>query len=122
MNEKKILIVDDEKDVLVTVGKRLASEGYAVITADNGRDAVALAKAKLPDMIILDVLMPGMDGGEIAEKLKDDSRTKNIPVIFLTALLSKTEEYRDNHIVADNITFAKPIDTGELLTQIKKLL
>lgn len=122
MNEKKILIVDDEKDVLVTVGKRLASEGYAVITADNGRDAVTMAKTKLPDIILLDVLMSDMDGGEVAEKLKDDSRTKNIPVIFLTALLSKTEEYQDNHIVAGNITFAKPIDTGELLTQIKKLL
>jgi CheY-like chemotaxis protein len=66
--------------------------------------------------------MPDMDGGEISEKLKDDPRTKNIPVIFLTALLSKTEEYQGNHIVAGNITFAKPIDTEELLTQIKKLL
>ncbi|MGA2914546.1 MAG: response regulator [Sedimentisphaerales bacterium] len=119
---KKILIVDDEKDFLLMLGKRLASEGYTVITADNGCDAVALAKAKLPDIILLDVLIPGIDGGEIAEKLKDDFRTKNIPVIFLTALLSKTEEYQGSHIIAGNITFAKPVDTGELLTQIKKLL
>jgi len=118
----KILIVDDEKDVLLMLGKRLASQGYTVITADNGRDAVTLAKAKLPDLIILDVLIPDMDGGEIAEKLKDDPGTKNIPVIFLTALLSRTEEYQGNHIVAGNITFAKPVDTVKLLAQIKKLL
>jgi len=119
---KKILIVDDEKDILLTLGKRLESEGYTVITADNGSDAIVLARSKLPDIILLDVLMPGIDGGKIAEKLKDNLETKNIPVIFLTALLSKTEECQYNHTIGGHITFAKPVDTGELLTQIKKLL
>jgi len=119
---KKILVVDDEKDILSVLGKRLTAEGYFVLTANNGKDAVALAKSKSPDLIILDVVMPGMAGGEVAEKLKEDIRTKAIPVIFLTALLSRNEEYKEDHIIAGNITFAKPLDADELLSQIKKLL
>lgn len=118
----KILVVDDEKDVLQLLEKRLTSEGYAVITASSGFDAISLAKLKLPDLILLDILMPGVDGGEVARKLKGDPNTQNIPVIFLTALLSKKEERQVHSVIANNITFAKPIDTEKLLTQIKKLL
>ena len=89
MAKKKILIVDDKKDVLLMLGKRLMAEGYSVLTADNGKDAITIAKSKSPDLIILDVLMPGMDGCEVAERLKDDFRTQNIPIIFLTALLTR---------------------------------
>ena len=122
MDNKKILVVDDEKDILKMLEKKLTAEGYSVITASNGHDAVTLARTKSPDLIVLDVVMPNMEGGEVAEKLKEDVRTKNIPIIFLTALLSKNEEYKENHIIAGNITFAKPIDTKELLAQIKRLL
>ena len=122
MAKKKILIVDDEKDILLMLEKRLTAEGYSVLTADNGKDAITIAKSKSPDLIILDVLMPGMDGGEVAERLKDNSRTQNIPVIFLTALFTRKEEYEKKHIVADNITFAKPFDPEELLDEIKMLL
>ncbi len=122
MAKNKILIVDDEKDTLLMLEKRLIAEGYFVLSADNGKDAITIAKSKRPDLIILDVLMPGMDGSEVAERLKDDSRTRNIPVIFLTALLTRKEEYEKNHIVADNITFAKPFDPEELLDEIKMLL
>jgi CheY-like chemotaxis protein len=118
----KILLVDDEKDVLLVLTKRLVAQGYIVITADNGHDAITLAKSKAPDLIILDVLMPGMDGGEVAEKLRNDPQTQNIPVIFLTALLAKAEECKEEHTTARSITFAKPVDTEELLSQIKKLL
>ena len=102
--------------------KRLSSEGYSVVTVDNGFDVLALAKAQPPDLIILDLVMPSMEGGEIAAKIKGDIRTRNVPIIFLTALLSKDEEYKENHIIAGNITFAKPIDTEGLLSQIRKLL
>jgi CheY-like chemotaxis protein len=118
----KILVVDDEKDILLMLTKRLVANGYIVITADNGHDAIALAKSKSPDLIILDVLMPDMDGGEVAERLRNDPKTQNIPVIFLTALLAKNEDYKERHATARNITFAKPVDTEELLSQIKKLL
>ncbi len=62
MEQKKILIVDDEKDILLMLKKRLTAKGYFVITATNGADALMLANSKHPDIIVLDILMPGMDG------------------------------------------------------------
>ena len=122
MDKKKILVVDDEKDVLLMLEKRLTAEGYSVITATNGTDARALAKSQQPDLIILDIVMPGMKGGQVAGWLKAASETRNIPVIFLTALLSKAEEEKYSPMIRGNITFAKPFDAGELLAQIKRLL
>lgn len=119
---KKILVVDDEKDMLLMLEKRLTAEGYSVITTTEGTNAVSLAKSHRPDIIILDVVMPEMDGGEVAAKLKEHPSTRSIPVIFLTALLTKTEEYQGNHTVSRNITFAKPFDMRELLARIKELL
>jgi CheY-like chemotaxis protein len=119
---KKILVVDDEKDVLFILKKVLTAKGYSVITATNGTNAIALAKSQHPDLIILDIVMPGMDGGEVSAKLQEHPLTRSIPVIFLTALLTKTEEYQENHIINSKITFAKPIDTEELLAQIERLL
>jgi len=119
---KKILIVDDEKDVLLMLEKRLTAEGYSVITTTKSTNAIALAKSQHPDLIILDVVMPGMDGGEVAAKLREHPLTRSIPVIFLTALLSKTEEYQENRMIGSNITFAKPFDTEELLARINGLL
>ena len=122
MNRHKILAVDDEQDVLFMLKKRLDAEGFRVITASDGRDAVTLARTQLPDLIILDIIMPGMDGSQVAQVLKDDRKTSHIPIIFLTALMSKTEECERDHVVADNYTFAKPIDTDALLEQINRLL
>jgi DNA-binding response OmpR family regulator len=119
---KKILVVDDEKDVLLMLEKRLTAEGYSVITTTTSTNAIALAKSQHPDIIILDIVMPGMDGGEVAAKLREHPLTRSIPVIFLTALLSKTEEYHENRMIGSNITFAKPFDTEELLARINGLL
>ena len=122
MKKVLILIVDDEEDALWMLGKRLTAEGYSVIAANNGTDAIALAKSQHPDIIILDIIMPGMDGDEAAAKLREHPLTRSIPVIFLTALLSKTEEYQENRMIGSNITFAKPFDTEELLARINGLL
>ena len=119
---KTILVVDDEKDVLFILKKILTVKGYSVITATNGTNAIALAKSQHPDLIILDIVMPGMNGGEVSAKLQEHPSTRGIPLIFLTALLTKTEEHQNNHIINRNITFAKPIDTEELLAQIEGLL
>ena len=104
------------------LGKRLTAEGYSVITATNGTDAIALAKSQHPDIIILDIIMPEMEGGEVAAELKEHPSTRNIPVIFLTALLSKAEEEKYGSMVGGNITLAKPLDAEKLLDQMKKLL
>ena len=122
MDKKKILVVDDDKSVLLLLEKRLTEEGYSVITAENGYDALALAKSKNPDLIILDLVMPGMEGSEVSAKLKEDPKTMNIPIIFLTALISKEQEERRKHVIANNIFVAKPFDADDLLGQIKNLL
>ena len=122
MGKKKILIVDDDKDVLSVLEKRLTAEKYSVITANNGQDAIILAKAQRPDLIILDIIMPGIDGAEVAGKLREDPETRNIPVIFLTCMLTPEEEKQKRHHVAGNIFIAKPYDIKELLSEIKKIV
>jgi CheY-like chemotaxis protein len=119
---KKVLIVDDEEDLLQMLAKRLTVSGYSVITANNGRDAIDLAKSQSPDLIILDIIMPEMDGGEVASELKDYPATKNIPLILLTAMLSKAEEEKHRSVVGGHIALAKPLDPEKLLEQMKKLL
>jgi len=122
MVKKKILIVDDEKDVLLMLEKRLSAEGYYVLTANNGRDAINIAKSESPDLIILDVVMPGMEGDEVAEKLKEYPSTKKIPVIFLTAIIGKRESRKKDHIIGGNFIFAKPFESEELLDEVKTLV
>ena len=119
---QKILIVDDEEDVLLVLEKGLMSAGYSVISADNGSDAIKLARAERPDLIILDVVMPEMDGSEVAASLRQDPSTNDIPVIFLTCILTKQEEARMGHLIAKNIFVAKPYKIEELLAQVEKLL
>lgn len=119
---KKVLIVDDEKDVLWMLGKRLTAEGYFVITATNGKDAIALAKSQHPDIIILDVLIADMDGPEINRRLKENSGTRDIPVIFLSGMLPKREDDEGGRIVADYLWFDKPYDILKLMTAIEELL
>ena len=122
MDKKKILIVDDEPDVLFILEKELVARDYSVIKAENGNDAIILAKSKQPDLIILDVMMPVPDGTEVAARLKEDPETRGIPIIFLSCLFSKNKEKEKRHIVDGNIFFAKPYDMKELLPEMKKLL
>ncbi len=82
---KKILVVDDEQDMRYLIKNALTRDKFSVITASNGEEAVALAKTDKPHLILLDICMPGMDGYITCEKLKKDPKTKNIPVLFLTA-------------------------------------
>lgn len=119
-DKKKILVVDDEHDILAILDKRLSKEGYLVIKADNGMDAIRLAKTQQPDLIVLDIIMPEMSGSEVAEKLKKDPLTKNIPVMFLTCLFTKKDEIEMGHETGGNYFVAKPYDPNELLEEIRK--
>ena len=121
MDKKKILIVDDEEHILIMLESRLINAGYAVLKATNGRDAINLAKKELPALVISDVVMPDVDGGEISAALADDPATKDIPIIFLTALLKKEEE-KERQVVLGRRFMAKPYDPEELLREIDKLL
>ncbi len=120
MDKKTVLIVDDEPDVLLLLGERLSKAGYDVIKASNGKDAIMMASESLPDLIVLDIAMPGMDGSEVATALRSDAKTKNIPILFLTCLFTKHEEKTCGHALGQNFFIAKPYDVQELLGEVHK--
>lgn len=120
MEKKKVLIVDDEPDVLLLLGERLSKAGYDVIKASGGQEAIALAHDAAPDLVILDIAMPGMDGSEVATALRADAKTKHIPILFLTCLFTKHEEKTCGHALGQNFFIAKPYDVQELLGEVEK--
>ena len=85
MAKENILIVDDEEDILELIRYYLDRNNYRIETATFGDEAIAKAKIRLPDLIILDLMLPGTDGYEVCKKLKSDEKTQNIPIIMLTA-------------------------------------
>ncbi|MDD5681476.1 MAG: response regulator [Candidatus Omnitrophica bacterium] len=117
---KKILIVDDELDTLEVLEKRLSHAGYSVIKADNGKDAVRMAKKEIPDLILLDIAMPDISGAEVSDQLSEDINTKNIPIIFLTCLFTKEDEALQGHEIYGKVFIAKPYNPEDLLKEIKK--
>ena len=121
MADKKILLVDDEKDILVVLRKQLEDKGYEVFTAENGIDALQIASVKEPDIVILDLALPDMDGSEIAVKLRENEETKHLPVIFLTALRSKQEEHDGGMTIGGHTVLAKPYDLEEIVERIEVL-
>ena len=122
MDRKKILIVDDEKDVLRVLDRRLVMAGFDIISADNGLLALSMAKLNQPDLIMLDVQMPKIDGGETARRLKADQMTKHIPILFLTALISSEESARMKYYRGGSIVLAKSIDITEFVSIINKVI
>jgi two-component system alkaline phosphatase synthesis response regulator PhoP len=119
-HEKKILIVDHDPVALEMLEKILVLEGYWVAKATNGLEALFIANKYKPDLIILDIVMPIVDGIEIIEQLGKNPKTKNIPALFLTSFISEKEEFK-NH--TENRSFlAKPIEKEKLLKEIEKSL
>lgn len=115
----KILIADDEPNILKILSIRLEAAGYEIITAKDGLEAVQKALSESPDLVILDIMMPHLDGMETSQKLKESSVTRNIPVIFLTALQTKEGEKFNTSF---NTVLAKPIDNEKLLRLIRQKL
>ena len=124
MDGAKLLVVDDEPDAVLILAKTLLAKGYRVITAESGLKAVNLAKEEKPDLILLDILMPDMDGMQVAAALQEDETTKNIPVIFLTCLITKkTKEIGSRYHDIDRYAFmSKPYDLDNLLAEIDRLV
>jgi CheY-like chemotaxis protein len=121
MDRKNVLIVDDDIVTQNMLKTALGNAGYALIVASNGREALELAAGKLPDVIILDIMMPDMDGGEVADVLKKNPRTKDIPIIFLSSLISKEEE--KTGAKKDIVSFlAKPYNREMLLNEVRRYL
>lgn len=121
MEKKKILIVDDEENFTRIVKLNLEATGrYQVETENKGVNGLAVTKEFKPNLILLDVMMPGMDGGSLAFKLKEDINTKDIPIIFLTAALSKEDGLSHGSDIGGYPFIAKPVNTEELITEIEK--
>ena len=121
MSKSTILLIDDEQDVLTLMGQMLQIKGFNVVTADNGVEGKKLAVSEKPDVIILDISMPGMDGGQVAEELRELPATKDIPIIFLTGLLTKEIEQNNRNLVGGNVMFAKPVNIEKLVKKIQSL-
>lgn len=118
---KKILIVDDERDIVEMLRYNLEKEGYFVLTALNGRHALEEARQHRPDLILLDVMMPEMDGWEVCKHLMKDPHTSSIPVIFLTAKGSEIDEVVGLELGADDY-IVKPISIRKLIARVKTSL
>ncbi len=119
--KRKILIADDEPDINRTVSIMLQSEGYDVISAEDGQDAVNKAYANCPDLIILDVALPLIDGLGVASRLKNDSRFRRVPIIFITAQTQKCNQELLKASLAESCIF-KPFDLYALKDKVENLL
>ena len=118
---KKILVVDDNKDMVSVLMRRLKSQGYETASAENGDQALKMIQKGKFDLIILDIMMPVMDGAELGQILKNNPSTKNIPMVFLTALGTRQED-TGYSVTESNIVFAKPFDFKELAGKIDELI
>ncbi|MCK5014688.1 MAG: response regulator [Candidatus Omnitrophica bacterium] len=119
MSKKKILIVDDEIELVELVKIRLETSGYEVITANSGLEGLAKAAGELPDLIVLDIGMAEMDGYSTLQKLKGEEKTKDIPVIMLTAY-AKMKSLFEMEGISDYIV--KPFDPQDFLARVDKVL
>lgn len=117
----KILIIDDESDVADIVAMNLKSEGYKTITADNGESGLAKAKAEVPQLIVLDLMLPKMSGLDVCKALKREAATARIPIIMLTAKSDEVDRIVGLELGADDYV-TKPFSPRELLLRIQSIL
>jgi len=121
MAGEKILIVDDEFDTLRLVGLMLERQGYKIVAAENGHQALAAINQEIPDLILLDVMMPGMDGIEVARHLRAKPETEDVPIIMFTAK-SQVEDKVTGLEAGADVYLTKPTQPRELFAQVKVLL
>ena len=117
----RILVVDDNDMNLILLSKILEMEGYQVMTALNGMEAIRLAEQQMPDLAILDVMMPDMDGYELCRKMRQPPFNKNMPIVMLTAM-SGDKDRKEALEAGANDVWNKPFDMGQLRVRIGELL
>jgi DNA-binding response OmpR family regulator len=118
---KKILIVEDERDISRMLEYNLRKEGYATVQAADGPSGAALAARERPDLVLLDIMLPGVDGIEVLKRLRSDPRTSSLPVIMLTAKSEETDKIVGLELGADDY-MTKPFAIKELLARVKAVL
>ena len=118
---QSVLVIDDDETITKTIRPVLISNGFSVLSASTGEDGLRIAREQKPDLILLDVIMPGIKGRDVCKKLKDDIRTKNIPVIFLTA--KNSEDDVQAELEAGAVAhLTKPVDYQMLLEKLSNIL
>jgi two-component system, OmpR family, alkaline phosphatase synthesis response regulator PhoP len=121
MAKQKILIIDDEEDILELIRYNLAKEGYSVEGITSGEAALAKAKSEVPDLVVLDLMLPGVDGLEVCKCLKSDARTSHIPIIMLTAKSEDADIVTGLELGADDYV-TKPFSPRVLIARIRTAL
>jgi DNA-binding response OmpR family regulator len=121
MSQKRILLIEDEQDMAVMVGIRLESAGYYVCMVADGKAGLEAARQDMPDLIVLDLMLPGIDGYEICSALKNDEKYSKIPIVILTAMAQKQDIERGLASGADAY-MVKPFDPQELLAKVAELI
>ena len=119
--KKKILLVDDEKDLIRSVTFRLEDAGYEVVVAMDGQEALDKAKREMPDLIILDLMLPKMNGYKVCGLLKADSRYNKIPILMFTARAQEADRRMSEEVGADAYV-TKPFEPEILFAKIEELL
>ena len=118
---KKILVVDDEKDLLDLVKRILTRGGFEVITASDGEEGLAKVYSEAPNLMILDINMPGMNGWEVCGKIRGDPLYKHLPIIMLTVRKKKEDQLKGLDLGGDEY-ITKPFYPKELLARVKTVL
>ena len=118
MSRGKVLVVDDEEYIQHILNFSFGAEGYEVITAADGEEAVTMARSEKPDIIVLDIMMPKMDGYEACKQIKTDPQTQNIPVILLTAKGREVDRKLGAEAGADDYV-VKPFSPGRLIERVE---
>jgi two-component system, OmpR family, alkaline phosphatase synthesis response regulator PhoP len=121
MAEEKILVVDDEENILELIRFNLENNGYEVITAANGIDAVKLAKSENPQLVLLDLMLPGMDGYDVCKEIRMDKSLAGIPIIMITAKGEELDKILGLELGADDY-ITKPFSIREMLARVKAVL
>ncbi|MBI2096353.1 MAG: response regulator [Candidatus Taylorbacteria bacterium] len=119
---KKIMWIEDDKFLSDLIAKRLSSENATLIHAADGESAVSLVDKSLPDIIILDILLPGMNGFEVLEKIRKNDRTKNIPVIILSNLGQKSDIEKGRELGAKKFLIKATVTLDEIVDELKRAL
>jgi two-component system, OmpR family, alkaline phosphatase synthesis response regulator PhoP len=121
MSGEKILIVDDEEDILELVAYNLKREGYQTVSAVSGEEALKKCRSETPDLIVLDLMLPGIDGLQVMKTLREDSVTKNIPTVMLTAKGDEADIVTGLELGADDY-ISKPFSPRVLLARVRAVL
>ncbi|MCU0651882.1 MAG: response regulator [Candidatus Omnitrophica bacterium] len=121
MAKKRILLVDDEKDLVEMVKMRLEASGYEIIPAYDGQEGLEKARKEIPDLIILDIMLPKMDGYKVCRLLKFDEKYKKIPIIMFSARAQESDQSTGKEVGADGY-IVKPFEPVALVNKIQEFL